>query len=99
MLRLPARDGNISLVQRQGHRSRHVGLRFFDKRVQGLAQRRKPKTEVDKLRVLESDMLLEVCDVTLQAQCLELAMCGNQQCPARGLIATARFYPHKAVLG
>src|ERR1700745_12298 len=63
MLRLTARDGNISLVQRQGHRSRHVVLCLLDKCVQSVAQRREPQTKVNQFGILQSDMLLEVCDV------------------------------------
>ena len=43
-------------------------------------------------------MLLEVCDVALQAQRFELAMRRNQQRSARGLIAAPGLDPDKPVL-
>ena len=88
MLRLAARDGNISLVERQASPLPVISFCvLLDKRIQRLAQRREPQAEINQFGILQPDVLFEVRDIALQAQRFELAMRRDQQRSARSLIA------------
>src|SRR5271165_292443 len=89
MFGLPAHDRYVSFIQRQRHTASHLRLRAGDKGVQRLAQRCKPQSEVDELRVLQRHMLLEVRDLALQAERFQLAMRRDQQRPPWRFITPA----------
>ena len=73
-------------------------LGVLDKGVQGLAQRGKPKTEINQLGILQRDLLLVVHHFAVQRQRLELAMRGGDQGAARSLIEAAALDADEAVL-
>jgi hypothetical protein len=51
-------------------------LRALDERLQRLTQRREPQAEIDDLRVLEADVLLEVRQIAIEAERFQFTMRG-----------------------
>ena len=70
-----------------------VLLRGVHEGIQRLAQRREPQPVVDKLCILQGDVLLEVRQLAVQAQRFQLTMRRQQQRAARSLIAPRDFMP------
>ena len=63
-----------------------------------LAQRGKPLAVVNKFRKLQTDLLLVVERVSVQAQLFKLIVCVVKDCAARSLINAAALHADKSVL-
>src|SRR5437588_2013698 len=98
VIRLAADDADIALIERQRNRPSDVLLRSLDESVERFAQRREPQPEVNKFRILEPDMLLEVQKIPIQAQRFKFVVSGKQQRASRSLVTATRLNSNKAVL-
>src|SRR5204862_6660166 len=88
---------NVPIVQRECHRARNILLGLVNKPIKRLAQWSEPEPEVSQLRILQSNVLLEMHEVSVQAQGLEFTMCRNQQSSAWCFITAAGFDTHTPV--
>src|SRR5579884_1590779 len=98
VIRFPAHNRNVSLVERQRHCACDIFLRALHKRIQRLAQWREPKPVVNQFRVFQRDVLLEMHHITFTAQGLKFTVRRNQQRSARSFVASSRLDSHETVL-
>src|SRR6266496_871684 len=98
MLRLPADNGHVPLVQRKSDRASDFLLRAFDKCVERFPQWREPQAVINQLSVLQPNMLFEMHNVAFAAEGFEFTMCGNQQCSAWCLVTSSRLDTNETVL-
>src|SRR5208337_5433440 len=91
-LRLAARHVNVALVESQRDCAPHIGLRAAYESLRRFAQRREPQTEVHNLGIFETDVLLKVHQVAVEAKRFKFAMRREQQGATWRLVATPRLH-------
>ena len=95
ILRLPAGNDGVALVENHSHRSGDVLAGFFHVGIHGLPERCEPLAGVDNVCVPERQLVLHAQGVKVQGDHLQLAQCLEQNGSSGSLIDAPALHAHE----